>query len=88
MRRALIILFCAALAGAAIIPELAREAHWRADAILWPAFISASNDWSFQHGQVSERGHLDKINTQDKKRYDTLCKDFEAWHDAMKQAGY
>ena len=87
MRYVLILIFCV-LGIAATTPSDARTAHWRADSILWPAFISVSNDWVLQHGTVDDPGHLDKINAQDKQRYDVLCKDFEAWHQAMKEAGY
>jgi hypothetical protein len=68
--------------------SLDREAHQRADAILWPAYVSVSNDWALNHGQVSDPSHLERVDAQDKKRFDAMCKAFEAWHDAMKQAGY
>jgi hypothetical protein len=88
MLRIVLVLICVAALLASKIPLNEREAHWKADAILWPAFISTSNDWALHHGQVSDPGHLDKINIQDKERYNVLCKNFAAWHDAMKQAGY
>jgi hypothetical protein len=86
MRYAVLLLLAAAIAAS--LDSQARAAHWQADAVLWPEFISVSNDWAFHHGQVSDPGHLEKINTQDKQRYNVLCKKFEAWHQAMKQAGY
>jgi hypothetical protein len=81
----------ALLAAAAIaekLPTDGRDAHQRADAVLWPAYISVSNDWALNHGQLSDPGHLEKFNTADKQRFDATCKAFEAWRNAMKQAGY
>jgi hypothetical protein len=87
MRILLILAFSTALIASQLNPR-EHEAHWKADAVLWPAFVSVSNDWSYHHGNVADQGHLDKINVDDKKRYDSLCKTFEAWHGAMKEAGY
>jgi hypothetical protein len=87
LRIVLALAFCLTVL-AAKLPLSEQEAHWKADAVLWPAFISVSNDWSFHHGQVTDPGHLDKLNVQDKERYNVLCKSFETWHQAMKEAGY
>jgi hypothetical protein len=66
----------------------AADAHKRADAVLWPQFIATSNDWALNHGQLSDPGHVDKIDAKDKKRFDAACEAFKAWHDAMVEAGY
>jgi hypothetical protein len=68
--------------------DAASIAHRRADAVLWPAFVSISNDWALNHGQLSDPGHVDKIDAKDKKRFDATCAAFKAWHDAMTEAGY
>ena len=64
------------------------DAHRRADAVLWPAFISASNDYALNHGALADPGHVDKIDAKDKKRFDATCVSFKAWRDAMTEAGY
>jgi hypothetical protein len=88
MRLLCILVLIAAALIAAKIPLDGREAHQRADAVLWPAFISISNDYALQHGFVTDSGHLDKIDAKDKQRFDATVQAFKAWQDAMKQAGY
>jgi hypothetical protein len=86
--RLAIFLLLAAAAIAAKIPLDAREAHRTADAVLWPGFISASNNWAINHGGLDDPSHLSRIDAKDQERFHATCEAFEAWHKAMKQAGY
>lgn len=82
-----IFVLLAAAAIASKIPLDARQAHREADDVLWPNFVSVSNDWAIHHG-VADPGHLDKIDAGDRKRVEATFTAFKAWQDAMKQAGY
>lgn len=64
------------------------DAHRRADAVLWPAFISISNDYALNHGALADPGHVDKVDRKDKERFNATCAAFKAWRDAMTEAGY
>lgn len=66
----------------------ARQAHNRADAILKHTFVAAWNEWDSGHGHPEDPGHFDKIDAKDEKRFHAACEAFDAWKDAMKQAGY
>lgn len=67
---------------------LGRQAHQRADAVLYPALIAAQNAWAISHGAFEDKGHYDKLNVGDKQRFDAACKAFDEWKKAMREAGY
>lgn len=87
MRLLALALLISAAIWASRIPLDAREAHREADSVLWPNFVSVSNEWAIHHG-ATDPGHLDTVNTKDRQRFEATVKAFNEWRDAMKQAGY
>jgi hypothetical protein len=59
------------------------EAHKRADAVLFPAFVSACNDYASQH-HPDEPGHFDKINKADRERLELANKRWHEFYEAIR----
>ena len=75
-----------AIAIAAKIPLDVADIHRRADTILYPEFVAASNAWAIDHPKGDE--HYAKFDKGDAERLKKVRKAFHDWDDAMKQAGY
>jgi hypothetical protein len=81
-------LFAASAAIAARLPFDRIEVHKRADAVLWPQFIAASNEYALNHGGPNDPGHFEKLSAKDVQNIRAVRETFAAWNEAMKQAGY
>jgi hypothetical protein len=75
---------CAIAILADSIPVDAVEAHKRADSILFPAFVSACNDYSSQHPTTNPQ-HFLTINKGDRERLELANKRWREFYDAMKR---
>jgi hypothetical protein len=67
---------------------LDREAHQRADSILWPLLVAAMNEYGQAHGGPNTPGHLDRVDAKDVERIQKVRLAFREWSKAMEQAGY
>jgi hypothetical protein len=65
-----------------------REAHRRADSILWPLLVAAMNEYGQTHGGPNQPGHLDALDAKDIERIKNVRQAFREWSKAMEQAGY
>lgn len=88
MRLASILILLTAAAIAAKLPLDSRDAHLRADGVLFPRFEAALNEFALDHGGPNDAGHLDKLNKKDLENIRAVRETFTAWNDAMKLAGY
>lgn len=87
MRLLVLLVLAFALAGATYTTP--REAHERADGVLWPTLVAGMNDWAETHMQeFNHKGHFDKLDAADHARVERIRSDFRAWNDAMREAGY
>lgn len=78
-------------AAAAGAPQQAIDAHLYSDQVLYPAFVSAANEWSLQHPQDAPDHpgeHAHKLNRGDVERWQRLRKAWKELDDSMKRAGY
>lgn len=87
MRWLILLILATALAGSTY--DSPRDAHERADGVLWPTLVAGLNIWSETHMRgFNDKGHFDKLDSADHARLERIRSDFKAWNDAMKQAGY
>lgn len=59
------------------------DSHRRADGVLFPAFVSACNDYSTQH-HPDELGHFQKLDRHDAERLELANKRWREFYEAMK----
>jgi len=85
---AIALLLTGILLTASKVPLDRKEAHRRADAVLYPLLIAAMNDYGLNHGDPNGPGHLDRMDAKDKERLKTLREAFYTWDEAIRQAGY
>jgi hypothetical protein len=71
------------LLGAAFLGGDTPDSHRRADAVLFPAFVSACNDYSTQH-HPDELGHLQKLDKGDRERLEVANRAWREFYEAMK----
>jgi hypothetical protein len=74
------------------------DAHKRADMVLYPRFVSVSNDWATQHYRGSYAcpgastevcdAHFQTLNVGDMKRWTAVREAFKELDDEFKKAGY
>jgi hypothetical protein len=57
----------AAILLAAAIPQDAVDQHRRADAVLFPAFVAACNDYASQH-PAKDPQHFSRVDRRDRER--------------------
>lgn len=62
------------------------SAHAHADAIELPRLIASLNEYVAEH--PGGKDHIYGVDVRDVKRFEQVCKDYEAWKSAMKRAGY
>lgn len=80
---AFLALISAAILRADDVRREAIELHRRADAVLFPAFVAACNDYSTQH-HVDEPGHLQKLDKGDRERLEVANKRWQEFYSAIK----
>ncbi len=65
-----------------------REAHRRADSILWPQLVATMNEYGMAHGGPNTPGHLDRIDAKDVERIKKVREAFREWSKAMAAGGF
>jgi hypothetical protein len=81
------LVFCA-WAG---LPVDAVEAHRYADAVLYPRFSAALNDFAYHHPQDNKPGswsHVQEIDVKDRKRWRAVRESWDELEAAMRRAGF